>query len=147
VASVAQYLLYDDMPRRKFRNKPKRRKSYWGTWQSGLLRANGAHKPAFEAYRLPLWVTPGRVREGSPVRVWAQYRPGAPKAKVTARVEFLERGTSEWSTLAEASVADVRGTLDIDVQVPSPGALRVVWTDPTKRRPQATRAAGVRVSP
>jgi len=147
VDSVAQFLLYDDRPRAKYRNMRKRRKTYWGTWQSGLLTASGARKPAFDAYRLPLWVSPMRVREGRPVRVWAQYRPGAPDAVLTARVEFLERGTEEWSTLAETSLSNERGSLDIDVRVPAPGALRVVWTDPAKSKPQPTRAAGVRVSP
>jgi hypothetical protein len=142
VASVAQFLLYDDRPRARFRNKPKQRKSYWGTWQSGLLTATGRRKPAFDAYRLPLWVARSRGRQ---VRVWAQYRPGAPGAALTARIEFLPRGASDWSELRELPVTDERGMFDTNVEVPRTGALRVVWSDPTKDDPQPSRAVPVRV--
>lgn len=145
VASTAQFLLYDDMPRARFKRDRKQRMVYWGTWQSGLLTAGGAHKPAFDSYRLPLWVTPARVRRGRQVRVWAQYRPGAPGAALTARVEFLGRGQSEWRKLAEQRVADEHGTLDTRVDPPGPGALRVVWGDPARSEPQPSRAAGVQV--
>jgi len=143
VASVAQFLLYDDRPRTKYRNEPKKRRIYWGTWQSGLLRDNGTRKPAFDAYRLPLWITPRRT-SGS-VRVWAQYRPGQAKEALTARVEFLERDSDTWQTLTETSVSNEQNTLDIDVDVPETGAVRVVWTDPSKDDPQPSRALGVRV--
>jgi hypothetical protein len=143
VASVAQFLLYDDRPRAKFRRKPKLRKTYWGTWQSGLLTSSGQPKPAFDAYRLPLWVARfGRRR----VRVWAQYRPGGGGAALTAGIEFLARG-GEWTELAQVPVADERGMLDTNVDVPGNGAVRVVWTDPAKDRPQPTRAAAVKVRP
>jgi hypothetical protein len=147
VASTAQFLLYDDLPRARYRNKPKSRHTYWGTWQSGLLTADGKHKPAFDAYRLPLWVTPRRTVGAEPARIWAQYRPGAPLTELTARVEFLARGTRSWRALTEASVSNEHGTLDVNVDLPGTGAVRVVWIDPNKDDPQPTRAVGVRVTP
>jgi hypothetical protein len=143
VASTAQFLLYDDRPRPGFSD---RRGLYWGTWQSGLLTAAGHRKPAFDAYRVPLWVSPQRVRRGGSVRVWAEYRPGAPGADLTASVEFLARGSDSWRSIDRLPVANQYGTLDTRVVVPGPGALRVAWTDPAKEDPQPTRAAGVRVS-
>ena len=147
VASTAQFLLYDDRPRAKYRNKRKQRHTYWGTWQSGLLTADGVKKPAFDAYRLPLWVTPRRTVGAEPARLWAQYRPGAPAAELTARVEFLARGTRTWRELTATSVTNENGILDTDIDLPGTGALRVVWVDPTKDEPQPTRALGVRVTP
>jgi hypothetical protein len=146
VASSAQFLLYDDRPRARYRGQRKKRRIYWGTWQSGLFTADGHRKPAFDAYRLPLWVTPQRVASGQKVRVWAQYRPGAPGANLTASVEFLARGSHSWRPIAESPVSNEHGTLDTDVDMPGTGALRVVWTDPTKDALQPTRAAGVRVT-
>jgi hypothetical protein len=145
VASSAQFLLYDDRPRARFKNKPKERKTYWGTWQSGLFTANGRPKPALAAYRVPLWVTPERVKRGRAVRVWAQYRPGAPGADLSASVEFLARGSDTWRSIGQFPVSNEHGTLDTRVVVPGMGAVRVVWTDPAKDDPQPTRAAGVRV--
>ena len=144
VASTAQFLLYDDLPRTRYRHRDRR--IYWGTWQSGLLTSDGHRKPAFDAYRLPLWVTPAPAA-GKTMRVWAQYRPGTPSADLTARVEFLPHGSRSWRPIAEAPVSNEHGTLDMDVDVPGTGALRVVWTDPAKDDPQPTRAAGVRVRP
>jgi hypothetical protein len=143
VASTAQFLLYDDRPRARYRKK---KLLYWGTWQSGLLTADGRRKPAFDAYKLPLWVSPQRVRRGRSVRVWAQYRPGTPGADLTAGVEFLARGSDTWRPLAQFPVSNDHGTLDTRVAMPGEGDLRVVWTDPAKDDPQPTRAAGVRVS-
>lgn len=147
VASSAQFLLYDDRPRARYRGQRKKRLIYWGTWQSGLITAGGRRKPAFDAYRLPLWVTPQRIASGRKVRVWAQYRPGAPAADLTASVEFLARGSRSWRSIARQPVSNQHGTLDTDVDVPGTGALRVVWTDPTKDDARPTRAAGVRVRP
>jgi hypothetical protein len=146
VASVSQFLLYDDRPRRKYRRNRKRRKTYWGTWQSGLLTADGARKPAYEAYRLPLWVTPARAADGAPVRVWAQYRPGRPGARLLAEVEFLARGSDSWEPLTEKFVSNEGGTLDLRVVVPGSGAIRVAWNDATEDRRQYSRAAGIQVS-
>jgi hypothetical protein len=147
VASVAQFLLYDDRPRAKYQGQRKKRRIYWGTWQSGLLTADGARKPAFDAYRLPLWIIPRRTAGARPVRVWAQYRPCDASADLTARIEFLASGTKSWQTLTETSVSNEDDVLDTKLDLPGTGAVRVVWVDPAKEDAQPTRALGVRVRP
>jgi hypothetical protein len=141
VASVAQFLLYDDLPRAHYRRKPRKQRLYWGTWQSGLITSRGRHKPSYDAYRLPLWVSRSSGRQ---LRVWAQYRPGAPGAALSARIEFRGRGASEWSELGEEAVLGDQGMLDTRVQIPRAGTLRVVWADPAKEDPQASPPVAVR---
>ena len=59
VRAVAQYKLVDEASLSSF--------------QSGLRFVDGRAKPAYDAYRLPIWVS-GR---GSRLRVYGQVRPAA----------------------------------------------------------------------
>jgi hypothetical protein len=68
VRAVAQYKLHDEAALSSF--------------QSGLRFVDGRAKPAYDAYRLPIWVS-GR---GSRLRVYGQVRPLARGA--TGRVEL-----------------------------------------------------------
>jgi hypothetical protein len=63
VKAVSQYELFDD--------------PVISSFNTGLRLKSGKKKPAYNAYRLPIWVT----RSGSGVRVWGQVRPagGAPQ--------------------------------------------------------------------
>jgi hypothetical protein len=67
VRSYAQYLLYDDPPR-----PGETEKQVWSGFQTGLRFADGAAKPAYDAYRLPIVVQRSRGRD---VRVWGRVRP------------------------------------------------------------------------
>ena len=49
---MTQFLLIDSLPDLRF---PPRSIGYWSTFQTGLEFANGARKPSFAAYRLPIW--------------------------------------------------------------------------------------------
>jgi cellulase (glycosyl hydrolase family 5) len=62
-------------------------------FQSGLVKLNGARKPAFAAFELPLAET---GRTGSTVALWGQLR--SPSTSSTARLE-AKRGAA-WRTLA-----------------------------------------------
>jgi len=65
--SYSQYLLHDDPPRAG----PSALK--WAGFQTGLRTANGAVKPSYEAYRLPIVVK--KRRPG--VSIWGRVRPGS----------------------------------------------------------------------
>jgi hypothetical protein len=84
VKSVAQYELYDD--------------TRDGAFQTGLRLAGGRRKPAWFAYRLPIFVThSGRTH----VKVFGQVRPAGSR-----RVAIQRKATPKaaWKTVARVSV-------------------------------------------
>jgi hypothetical protein len=78
--SYSQYLMYDDPPR------PGPRAVAWSGFQTGLRFAEGAPKPAWYAYRLPLVVH----ARGRGVSIWGRVRPGA--GERSAQLQVLRGG-------------------------------------------------------
>ncbi|HWH44799.1 MAG TPA: hypothetical protein VNT32_08710 [Thermoleophilaceae bacterium] len=138
VASMAQFLLYDDVPWAHF---PAGERRHWATFQTGLITAGGVRKPSFDAYALPIHAAPARLRRGRRVRVFGQSR-GAASA---ARVEFsAARGGARVSTVARAS-ANGRGFVEVSLRPRTSGHYRIVWSDPATGQERATRPVLVRV--
>ncbi len=68
------------------------------TFQSGLRFRNGKAKPAYNAYRLPIWTRP--TRTGS--RVWGNVRPAKAGGDYgIATLEFRKRGRKTWKRLKQ----------------------------------------------
>jgi hypothetical protein len=89
VATITQFLLRDDGP------------PIAKTFQTGLETRRGYPKPAYAAYRLPIWVT----GSGASKRVWGMVRAArhaepdyAPSA--TVRIQFRSRDASDFTTIA-----------------------------------------------
>jgi len=138
IRSTAQFLLYDDAPRREFAADDPRR---WGTFQTGLRTAAGKKKAAYAGYQRVIHV-PGRARRGRRVRVFGLYRPAT--APVEASVQFRRRGRDEWRTVATEDT-NANGFLVVHRRARHEGAFRIRFRagDRTAR----TRAARLRVSP
>jgi len=114
VKTLSQFLLVDD-------GEP-----IGLTFQSGLRTIGGKDKPAFRAYRMPVWVT-GR---GSRTRVWGVVRPAAAGERVRARIEYRRKGTKKWRLLRTVRTSAVRNSFLAKVRVPRRrGAVRVSWND------------------
>jgi hypothetical protein len=73
--SYSQYLIYDDPAR----SGPAALR--WAGFQTGLRFTEGAQKPSYDAYRLPISVK--RLRTG--VRIWGRVRPGTGVRSVQIR--------------------------------------------------------------
>ena len=112
VRSVAQYKLLDDPSVSGF--------------QSGLRFADGLAKPAYDAYRLPLWITPKGV---SRLRVYGQLRPLA--AGATARVELQNAALAGggFRTVARLTVSSRNNTF-LRTVPRFEGRFRLRWTPP-----------------
>ena len=123
VASTAQFLLFDDAPRRRYPRR--KRRIYWGTWQSGLFTEFGRPKPALDFFRFPIAVT---GRSGPSVRVWGEYRPDDAET-LGARIELQPFGQDEWETVHETTVRGPRRYVDTRVTLPAAGRVRIVWTE------------------
>jgi hypothetical protein len=122
VRSVAQFLMYDAGP------------PYASTFQTGLLFASGARKPAYAAYRLPLWATSSSVRRGGRIAVWGQLRPGPDGTAQSARIQWSS-GRGGFRTIASVSVraSSVEGYFTASVKPPATGVIRLAWRSPAGR--------------
>lgn len=118
VRSTAQFLLYDSPPDTAY---PKTNLKYWDTFQTGLMFINGKPKPAFDAYRLPIWVISVHRSTAS---IWGQVRPGPHKAQ---RVTIEWRAKGSWRTLAKLTFHQPEGYYTTRIRLPGAGSLRAVW--------------------
>jgi hypothetical protein len=134
VASIAQFLLYDDLPWARF---PPGDHRHWGTLQSGLLTADGTAKPSFASFRAPVHVA--RSRRGRLVVFGQLRRPGGP---VSARLELVG-AQSAGGPVATATTTDPRGFVTLSVRARRRGAYRIVFTDPVTGAEVSSRAAAV----
>src|SRR3954447_26901792 len=109
VRAVAQYKLVDDAPMPSF--------------QSGLRFADGRPKPAFAAYRLPIWVSGRGTRR---LRVYGQVRPAANRTRQTVRIQVRPPHGGAFATVRTVMVRSRRG--QFLVRVPRrPGVWRLAW--------------------
>jgi hypothetical protein len=75
-----------------------------GRWQSGLLTAAGAEKPARRAFKLPLVQV---SRKGTTAVLWGQVRPGRGKQRYV--LQQLQNG--RWRSVGGVRTTDSRGFL------------------------------------
>ena len=88
VKTVAQYKIVDDV-------------NIAAGFQMGLRLFNGgARKPAYDAYKLPLWV----VDKGANLTVYGQVRPADAGAAGTVDVQNAPAGSSAFKTVATVPV-------------------------------------------
>ena len=112
----AQFLLRDLPPNPTLSQTSPRR---WHDYQSGLIEFGGRLKPAFEAFKLPLWA---RIdRRGT--FLFGQVRPGHGRKRVS--IEGRARG-GPW-TAAGTAVTDERGYFSTRLRGRAPRAYRALW--------------------
>jgi hypothetical protein len=147
VRSVAQFLLIDDGPNRKAAPTDFR---YWGsTFQTGLITGEGSSrpgvkKPAFGAYERPIYISRRNVRRGTKVTVFGQLRPAAPRAQLTATLQF-RAGGGAYRTMRRAGTRSLRNYIVFrGVRLRRSGSLRISWTG-TGAAAQPSRGLAVRV--
>ncbi|MEA2272312.1 MAG: hypothetical protein QOI98_1020 [Solirubrobacteraceae bacterium] len=109
VRAVAQYELRDELKLSSF--------------QSGLRLVDGTAKPAWAAYRLPLWVE----RAGSAVKVFGQVRPAPDGAAEQVEVQNLPPGSANFVTLKTVTTTNRKGFILVKLPRRS-GRWRLSWT-------------------
>jgi hypothetical protein len=118
IASTMQYLLRDPDPI----DAPE-----YGGFATGLVTFGGVHKPAYDAYRLPIWVV--RAVRHRRVLLWGCARPAHAFANPQVQIQFASpRGP--FRPLAAVSVTDQRGYFETWVTLPRRGTLRLAWAYP-----------------
>jgi hypothetical protein len=112
VRTVAQYKLVDD--------------TVISSFQSGLRFWDGRPKPAYDAYRLPLWIS----RKGSSrLRVYGQVRPLAPGASTTVQLQNAALGAGRFRTVKRIAVSSRNNTF-VDAVARREGRFRLRWVAP-----------------
>jgi hypothetical protein len=130
IASTMQYLLYDPNPTV---GTPE-----VGGFASGLIFyptiLGGTPKPAYYAYRLPLFLPSTSTTHGRTLEVWGAVRPepfaAADGRPAPVQIEFAPGASNSWTTLKTLNVTDRRGYFDLRVAFPSSGSVRIAWTYP-----------------
>jgi hypothetical protein len=122
VQSFTQFELVDGEP--KSTAKPGSR-AYWNTFQTGLELIDGKPKPAYNAFRLPLWVA--NRHHSSRVTVWGQLRPADHQTLQYGVLEFEPRGSSSFEQVREFQTASSHGFFVAHIPLPSAGKLRLAW--------------------
>ena len=105
VRALDQFLLVDDKPRAGAR---KGSLSYWSTFQSGLLFADGSQKPAYAAFRIPIWLPSASHAR---LTVWGELRPANHSALQTAELQYQRRGSSSWTNARAIQTSNSEGFL------------------------------------
>jgi hypothetical protein len=128
IMSYDQYLLEDPV-------KPSPSNDY-GSYASGLETWQGDLKPAYYAYRLPLWLPKTTASSGQSLEVWGGARPapfasldtgGAPQ---TVEIQFEPSGSSTFTTLTSVTISNKSGYFDTHVTFPSSGTVQLAYTYP-----------------
>lgn len=143
IRSYTQFLLVDDPPATQY---PPSSTLYWGTFQTGLVGLNGVVKPAFSAFRLPLYMPSSRRRGPGRLRVWGALRPAPNGTRQVAQVQFRSRGRgARYRTIARPATANYRNYVDARVRFAGSGTVRLAWRDPSTGRTLYSREVPVRI--
>jgi hypothetical protein len=125
VRSLTQFLLFDDHPNTGFRRGSR---AYWGPPATGLEFTNGTPKPAYDAYRIPVWVP--STHRSSRLMIWGQLRPANHGELQTGVIEFRRRAGERWKSVRVVQTANPRGFFIAHVSIRSAGMIRVALFDP-----------------
>ncbi len=126
VRTLAQFLLLDSGPQTA---DPVGSRGYWGTYQTGLLYADGTtRKPAYAAYRLPIWLPV--ARHGRRVTVWGQLRPADHTKIQSGAIQYRRHASQAWRTIRTVQTASPEGFLVAHVALPVAGQVRLTWHVP-----------------
>jgi hypothetical protein len=139
VRAFAQFLLVDDRPRA---TATVGSRSYWSTFQTGLIGFDGKPKPAYTAFRMPLWVP--APRHGQRVAIWGQLRLAQHAAMRTAAIEYRPQGQHAFSVLRLFQTADPRGFFIAHAALVQPGSVRLAWREPLSGRLFRSRTIAIR---
>ena len=118
VRTVAQYKLVDDQ-------------NVNSGFQMGLKLLNGARKPAYDAYKLPIWVS----GSGASATVYGQLRPADNGTAQTVEIQRAASAGAAFQTVATAPVTSANGSFT--AAVPNSGGIwRLRWNGLTSRQAQ-----------
>ena len=110
IATTMQFPLTDPNPR----EAPE-----FGGFASGLQFFGGAQKPAYNAYRLPLYLPLTTTRRGQSLEVWGGVRPAhLASGPQSVSIQFQNRSTGAFTTIKTVAITSPRGYFDVHMTFP-----------------------------
>ncbi len=126
IASYMQYPVWD----------PRTTTGPYAGFASGLFASNGSAKPAYNAYRLALYLPLTSTRPGRRLEVWGDARPALFAERDTHAMQFVQlqfqaHSRGPFKTLGSpVRVTNPQGYFDVHIKFPSSGTVRLTWTYP-----------------
>jgi hypothetical protein len=139
VRTLAQFLLKDD------NTSASSIAQINSTFQTGLEFSNGKHKPAYDAYRFPVFLPSPAIKARAKLRVWGFVRLAPYGTPQTAQIQYQAKGAHGFRTIANATTDGQREYLDVRIAVPGSGSLRLSWTNPKNKAVVVSRAVSFKV--
>ncbi len=137
IKSTMQYLLNDPRP-------------HTAQFDSGLETWKGQFKPAYYAYRLPLFLPVTSTGRGRSLEVWGCARPAHyaqldTHAAQSVQIQFQRGSRGAFATVATVPLPGPQCYFDTQVKFPASGTVRIAWTYPKVDPKFPANAAGVTV--
>jgi hypothetical protein len=105
------------------------------SFSTGLISSNGALKPSYGTYRMPIWLPRTSTKRGKPLEVWGAARPATVARRFTGQNQFvaiqLDSG-SGFRTIKTVKITNGRGYIDTNVKFPASGSVRLAWQYPNQ---------------
>ncbi len=126
VQTLEQYLLQDSGSVQ----------SVFSAFASGLIFANGAPKPSFDAYRLPLFLPSTSAARGTYLEVWGCIRPSHyaiadTRQWQTAQIQFQPGSSGPFMLFGTVTIKSTKSCyFDVRERFPESGTVRVAYTYP-----------------
>jgi hypothetical protein len=151
VKALSQFELQDSDPAAQCQCS-KGSPGYYHSFEEGIEFLGGTPKPAYSAYRLPIFlpdlestIPNADAAPDTPVEVWGMLRPARNHTTQTAEIQWQATGSSSWQTLARTTTRDPSGIITKDVVIPGTGAVRLEWKPSSVAAPIYSRTVAVTV--
>jgi hypothetical protein len=102
---------------------------------TGLISAAGVPKPAFAAFRMPLYLPVTRTASKDPLVVWGDVRPAPDAARRThqrqqVEIQFKPTSGGRFTTVQTVPLTGPHGYFEVRQVFPGSGSVRLRWTYP-----------------
>ncbi|MGA2925456.1 MAG: hypothetical protein ABSG43_05580 [Solirubrobacteraceae bacterium] len=130
----AEYLTWRD-PRIKSYDQYLLQDPSSGIFASGLLFPNGQPKPAFYAYRMPIYLPVTSAPAKQALEVWGCVRPFdyarlETRTRQRVQIQFQSNSRGPFATVTAVSLTNRHGYFDVAQRFPGSGTVRLAWTYP-----------------
>lgn len=132
----AEYLTWKDPRIRSFDQFLITDPSGTAPFSTGLITATGQPKPAFAAFKMPLYLPVSTTAKGHPLVVWGEVRP-APDAQTqthrpqVVQIQFRPRSGGAFQTVRQVKLTNRHGYFEVRQTFPASGFVRLQWTNPS----------------
>jgi hypothetical protein len=130
----AEYITWQDPRIKSFDNFLITDPPGTAVFATGLKTAAGQPKPAFDAFRMPLYLPVTRTAAKHPLLVWGDVRPAPDAARRTHRRQQVEiqfkRARGDFATVKTVSLSGPHGYFEVRQVFPASGSVRLRWTYP-----------------